>query len=114
MAPEIARCEQYGTAADVYSFSILLWELATLQIPFRKYRTLESLEIRVVDGQERPSTRSIPNKNLQNLLKCCWSDSPEKRPPVALVRIKLEEIVEELTKQQPRRTFMIKELLTFK
>ena len=111
MAPEIARYEQYGASADVYSFAILLWELATLKIPFGKHKTLKAIKLRVVDGRERPSTRNIASKKLQSLLKCCWSDCPEKRPPATWVRIKLEEIVGEPAAQlQPRRcSFMVKE-----
>ena len=114
MAPEIARCEQlYGASADVYSFAIILWELATLKIPFGKHKTLKAIKLRVVDGRERPSTRNFGSKKLQSLLKCCWSDSAGKRPPVARVRIKLKEIVEELAAQlQPRGgAFTIKKAL---
>jgi hypothetical protein len=112
MAPEMVRCELYGASADIFSFAILLWELATLKIAFQKYKTFEAIELKVVDGQERPSTRSIPNTTLQNLLKGCWSDSAEKRPPMAWVLIKLKEVVEELAAQQQppaRRAFMSKE-----
>ena len=34
MAPEVALCKNYGLSADVYSFSILLWEIISLKIPF--------------------------------------------------------------------------------
>ena len=34
MAPEVALCKTYGLSADVYSFSVLLWEIISLKIPF--------------------------------------------------------------------------------
>jgi serine/threonine protein kinase len=35
MAPEILRGEKYSSAADVYSFGVILWEMMTLDIPYR-------------------------------------------------------------------------------
>ena len=35
MAPEILRGEKYTSAADVYSFGVILWEMLTLDIPFK-------------------------------------------------------------------------------
>ena len=35
MAPEILRGEKYTPAADVYSFGVILWEMLTLDIPFK-------------------------------------------------------------------------------
>jgi serine/threonine protein kinase len=34
MAPEVARSRPYGTSAEVYSFGILLWQLASHERPF--------------------------------------------------------------------------------
>ena len=35
MAPEILRGEKYSSAADVYSFGVILWEMMTLDIPHK-------------------------------------------------------------------------------
>lgn len=34
MAPEVLRDEQSNEKSDIYSFGIILWELATLQQPW--------------------------------------------------------------------------------
>lgn len=34
MAPEILRGERYEEASDVYSFGIILWEMAMGEIPY--------------------------------------------------------------------------------
>jgi serine/threonine protein kinase len=34
MAPEVVAGKSYDRAADVYSFGIILWELATWRIPW--------------------------------------------------------------------------------
>lgn len=35
MAPEILRGEKYTSAADVYSFGAILWEMLVSDIPFK-------------------------------------------------------------------------------
>jgi len=35
MSPECAKKEKYGLASDVYSFSLLLWELLSFDFPYR-------------------------------------------------------------------------------
>jgi hypothetical protein len=97
MAPEIARGEQYGAPADVYSFTILVWELATLKYPYHKYKTFEPLKRNVFNGYERPSRRSIVNTTLRNLLKQSWDGCAATRPPIAWLRIQLEQTVRELS-----------------
>jgi serine/threonine protein kinase len=34
MAPEILRGEAYNEASDIYSFGVIVWEIATGKIPY--------------------------------------------------------------------------------
>ena len=34
LAPEVVTDQAYSTAADVYSFGLILWELLTWQLPW--------------------------------------------------------------------------------
>ena len=43
MAPEVALCKNYGLSADVFSYSILLWEIISLKIPFSGFDVSDSL-----------------------------------------------------------------------
>ena len=88
MAPECATSQQYGFPADVYSFGMLLWEISTLQRPFAFASTLEVLQRLVVSS--RPSLRKITSKTVKELLKACWSPTPDARPTMGLVRRQLE------------------------
>eukprot|EP00568_Trieres_chinensis_P009063 CAMPEP_0183314746 /NCGR_PEP_ID=MMETSP0160_2-20130417/49439_1 /TAXON_ID=2839 ORGANISM="Odontella Sinensis, Strain Grunow 1884" /NCGR_SAMPLE_ID=MMETSP0160_2 /ASSEMBLY_ACC=CAM_ASM_000250 /LENGTH=93 /DNA_ID=CAMNT_0025480145 /DNA_START=1 /DNA_END=279 /DNA_ORIENTATION=- len=36
MAPEVAKCKNYGLEVDVYSFGMLLWEICKWKKPFHK------------------------------------------------------------------------------
>lgn len=42
MAPEVALCKNYGLSADVFSYSILLWEIISLKIPFAGFDVSDS------------------------------------------------------------------------
>jgi len=37
MSPEVLLCKNYGLSTDVFSFSLLLWEILALKIPFDQY-----------------------------------------------------------------------------
>jgi len=61
MAPEIARGESnYGFAVDVYSFSILLWQLVTDRVAFENVQNPTELKEKVGMHNLRPSFKSIP------------------------------------------------------
>jgi len=61
MAPEIARGDaDYGFAVDVYSFSILLWQLVTDCIAYGKVENPDLLQEMVSKHQLRPSSKVVP------------------------------------------------------
>jgi len=37
MAPEVIKCIPYNLTSDVYSFSIVLWEMLSLETPYKKF-----------------------------------------------------------------------------
>ena len=40
-APEVIRESAIGTAGDVYSFAIIMWEMLTWQIPYTGYFSVQ-------------------------------------------------------------------------
>mmetsp|Transcript_23620 Transcript_23620/g.37358 ORF Transcript_23620/g.37358 Transcript_23620/m.37358 type:complete len:397 (-) Transcript_23620:188-1378(-) len=95
MAPENARCESYGTAADTYSFGVLAWQILTLKIPFKGVTT-DTFMDRVVNGNERPPIPKRWPLALGQLLQRCWAPNPNDRPPMGQVKAELEVIKNEL------------------
>eukprot|EP00986_Skeletonema_menzelii_P002740 scaffold771_cov147-Skeletonema_menzelii.AAC.8 len=83
MAPEVADCQPYNQKADVYSFGIILWELAANKKPYDGMNRDEFYS-RVVHGGERPV---ITNKkwptDFTELMKSCWDMDIAKRPDFA-------------------------------
>merc|ERR1711971_683619 len=73
----------YGLPADVFSFSILLYEMSHLKKPFRRLNAKEH-EKAILTWRKRPklSNKQIP-RSLKNLLKKCWKHNPNERPDMS-------------------------------
>jgi serine/threonine protein kinase len=80
MAPEVAEGNGCSFASDVYSFGVLLFELCTLEKPFKKFNSREEFMEEVVRGNYRPSISSIPSQAIQRLIEACWNEDPAVRP----------------------------------
>ncbi|XVF15716.1 hypothetical protein REPUB_Repub09cG0179700 [Reevesia pubescens] len=85
MAPElysrdplpIGAKKHYDHKVDVYSFSIVLWELLTNKAPF-KGRDNVTVAYAAANN-ERPSVESLPG-DIVSLLQSCWAEDPKIRP----------------------------------
>lgn len=97
MAPEAALRKTYGPSVDVYSFGILLYEVASLNKPFRGYDANTHMQ-KVVIGGERPYA-CIPwfPPGLTKLIEDCWSQIASNRPNFEEVVKSLESIIEDAT-----------------
>lgn len=79
MAPEVIRHEQYGLAADVYSFGILLWELFARTRPFDELTPFQAA-YQVALDQHRPPLPANMSPDVARLLASLWHQDPAARP----------------------------------
>ena len=77
MAPEVVRHEKYDEGCDVYSFSMLTYEMLTLRVPFQNFTPIETA-MAVARG-ERPTLPPVP-KYMQTLVEDCWQQDSTARP----------------------------------
>jgi len=84
MAPEVANKLPYNYSADVYSFGIMLWEIVSMEIPFKFFNQAMIREM-VVNFGNRPDIDESWPVEVQTLIKTCWSDSCRKRPNFAAI-----------------------------
>mmetsp|Transcript_36247 Transcript_36247/g.36922 ORF Transcript_36247/g.36922 Transcript_36247/m.36922 type:complete len:603 (-) Transcript_36247:115-1923(-) len=79
MAPEVISGEaDYAEAADIYSVSVVLWELLTGECPFEGHNAMQLANM-VVSGA-RPIVPACTPVVLTQLIERGWSPSPDSRP----------------------------------
>ncbi len=81
MAPELfARKPEYTTKTDIFSYGIVLWELAAHEYPF-KDATPFAVPMLVLKGDREEFPPDTPPGYAQ-LAQQCWDGAPDKRPTV--------------------------------
>lgn len=81
MAPEVYSGNQYGLPVDIYSYSLVLWELVSLEVSFDEEVTCSSDIIsKVYEKKLRPSLRREWPKEVKRLLQKGWQHDAWKRP----------------------------------
>ena len=94
-APEILRGQTYNEAADVYSFSLCLWELWAMSVPFNELG-LGAMEVllQVVNDDKRPTMPADIPPAFAELVSKCWATEPGERPTFADVVADIEVFTE--------------------
>lgn len=76
---------------DIYSFGVVLWELASGEEPFTSV-SLEALREMVVEQQLRPEIPPGTEEELSQMIKACWNANPERRPGFSKLHSTLTEL----------------------
>jgi serine/threonine protein kinase len=86
MAPEVVLAKYYGFKADVYSYSIIMWEIFTGKLAYEDMDFDSHFE-QVVMKEKRPSTKiqEVP-KTLIDLMEKAWDTDPGRRPDFKYIR----------------------------
>lgn len=80
IAPETLRFdEHYDSSVDVYSFSMIAYEIITGKVSFKDKEGELISPNRIIEGH-RPKFTKHFTKKMKNLLSKCWSDEPSERP----------------------------------
>lgn len=100
-APETYKGNTFSPAADVFSWSILVWELVTRCItgkyskPYSEHKNLKfdfQIIIQTAKNGLRPNIHSSTPAPFVELMQHCWDTQPECRPTFSAILINLEEI----------------------
>ena len=96
MAPEIANSLPYGPAADVFSFGIVLSEIAARRCPYDDHPHLSgiALAVNIVHNNLRPFLP--PDSPFSTLATHCWHPNPRARPSMKSVLASLDTILSDL------------------
>ncbi|GBC09261.1 hypothetical protein RclHR1_08720004 [Rhizophagus clarus] len=83
MAPETLSCGQYSSASDIYSFAMIMYEIASGKIPF--YHMINDINaINIIQGSRPKIPFATPPTYIQ-IMKSCWDADPKKRPTASFL-----------------------------
>jgi serine/threonine protein kinase len=93
MAIEVIRKYPYNCKADVFSYSILLWELMALCKPYDGLVGQQVKECVSLFGERPAIPRTWPT-NLRRILRRGWTESLLERPHIWEVHDTLQKLLE--------------------
>ncbi len=95
VVPEILRGKPYTTASDIYSFSMIMWELTSGIFPFDDREHGFHLALNICNG-ERPEIIENTPQCYIDLMKKCWDEDPLKRPNARKIKNIIENWCENI------------------
>lgn len=90
MAREVFKGEPYGLPIDVYAFSLLLWELCSLDLVFAEMDSKEHEKTVFKNGRRPKIKRKWPDCII-DLMTEGWSDDFRSRPKMKAVFSKIDK-----------------------
>ncbi|KAK2981503.1 hypothetical protein RJ640_030965 [Escallonia rubra] len=104
MAPEVLRDEPSNEKSDIYSFGVILWELATLQQPWSNLNPAQVVAAVGFKCKRLEIPRDL-NPQVAALIEACWANEPRKRPSFSSIMESLRPLIK-LPTPQPGRADM--------
>jgi len=92
MAPEVSFSKSYNEKADVYSFTMIFWEMLSSFKPFAHVGSAPELKERIMKGQ-RPPLNKKWSEDLQALIQQGWDQEVTSRPSFREVVNRLEALI---------------------
>ncbi|GBC02011.1 hypothetical protein RclHR1_04410004 [Rhizophagus clarus] len=103
VAPEVLRGKPYTKAADIYSFGMIMYFVATTRQPFDNCAHDDLLVLNICNGI-RPEINELKlPKCYIDLMKRCWDSDPNNRPSA----IEIKELI--ISFQENREQFEVVE-----
>ncbi|GAM23589.1 hypothetical protein SAMD00019534_067640 [Acytostelium subglobosum LB1] len=93
MAPEVMQKKEFNEKADVYSFGLILYELATCEELFPEYTEIQPFSNAICNQRLRPTIPADLPKSLAALMQRCWDHDPSLRPSFSEVSSKMNEVL---------------------
>jgi tRNA A-37 threonylcarbamoyl transferase component Bud32 len=89
MAPELFNGQKYTQKADVYSYGMILWEIAARKAPYEDFENGRLIKLHVEEGKRETMPEKTPISYARLIAKC-WDKRREDRPTIQAVIEELE------------------------
>ena len=80
-----------SSASDVYSYGMLLWEIASHKMPFEGLE-IDIVKFRIEDGEKEIIPTDCP-ASFSEIINLCWHQTPDLRPDISTVLQKLTQLM---------------------
>lgn len=118
MAPEVFEGSNYSERCDVFSWSIVLWECISRELPFKEIELTYSIMWCVHKGTasicllakhlfnwlivgQRPNLIEGLPRPIENLMVQCWDPSPLNRPSMQEVHERMKVLCQFFPQAEP-------------
>eukprot|EP00276_Gloeochaete_wittrockiana_P005788 CAMPEP_0184662932 /NCGR_PEP_ID=MMETSP0308-20130426/45668_1 /TAXON_ID=38269 /ORGANISM="Gloeochaete witrockiana, Strain SAG 46.84" /LENGTH=279 /DNA_ID=CAMNT_0027105297 /DNA_START=57 /DNA_END=896 /DNA_ORIENTATION=- len=107
-APEVLRREHYTQKADVYSYGIVAWEVATSKVPYYGLKPVQTAMLVANEGIRPSLLQPKPScpEELCALIHQTWEEDPDKRPSFSEIVVSLRSIEQKYQKSEDRHESM--------
>ncbi len=97
MAPEMLAGKKYDAKVDVYSYGIVLWEIASQRLPWEDVegQFIMSALLSAIESGRRPGVDVGWPRGYCAVMERCWQLAPQDRPDFVAVGHMLQEDVAE-------------------
>ncbi|KAK3228438.1 hypothetical protein Dsin_000319 [Dipteronia sinensis] len=92
MAPEVLREDLSDEKSDVFSFGVILWELATLKQPWRNSTSTQVIGAVGFKGKRLEIPNNV-NPSVAALIRSCWVEEPGNRPSFSSIMETLQQFL---------------------
>ncbi|XAR70799.1 Non-specific serine/threonine protein kinase [Bertholletia excelsa] len=91
MAPEVLRNEPCNEKSDIYSFGVILWELATLRVPWTGMNSMQVVGAVGFQNRHLDITDDI-DPAAAEIITDCWNRDPQSRPSFGQLITRLKHL----------------------
>lgn len=91
MAPEVLRNELSDEKSDIYSFGVVLWEIATEKIPWDNLNSMQVIGAVGFMNQRLDIPKDV-DPQWASIIESCWCSEPQSRPSFQEILEKLKDL----------------------
>ena len=101
MAPEVIKSQHYDNRADIFSFGVLLYEIATGIEPYQPHNSTGIQIARgVADQALRPKIPDTLHPALRAIIEMCWQQDANERPCFSNTLKSMDKMVPEILREE--------------